>query len=77
MPRDTHARLGDTKGDSVPLTLRSSADGRTGFVANIFKGTVTIVDLRTMMVVKTLLVDTEPNPAKSTHQGARGMALIL
>lgn len=77
MPGATHARLGDTKVDSVRLTLQTSADGRTGFVANIFKGTVTVVDLTTMMVVKTLLVDTEPNPAKSTHQGARGVALIL
>lgn len=73
---DTYALLGEATVELAPLTIRSSADGKTAFVANIFSGTVTIVDLTTMTVIRTLNIDITPNPAKKFHQGAHGMAII-
>lgn len=73
---DTHALIGDATIGSASLTLRSSEDGKIGFVANIFDGTVTVVDLASMTVVRTLDVDVTPDPGKKIHQGAHGMALI-
>lgn len=73
---DIHALFGDVAVESIPLTLRSTADGKIAFVANIFSGTVTIVDLTSMTVIRTLNIDLTPNPSKKFHQGAHGMALI-
>ena len=73
---DKYELLGEVSIDLMPLTMRSSDDGRVGFVANIFSGTVTVVDLITMTVIRTLDIDLERNPAKKFHQGAHGMALI-
>ena len=60
----------------VPLTILSSPDGKRAFVSNIISGTVTVVDLITMTVERTLEVDTVPRPDKNLHQGAHGLALI-
>ncbi|KAK4691226.1 hypothetical protein P7C71_g5725, partial [Lecanoromycetidae sp. Uapishka_2] len=73
---DTHALLGEAPVELGPLTLRSTADGETAFVANIFSGTVTIIDLTSMTVIRTLDIDITPDPTKKFHQGAHGMALI-
>ncbi|KAL8817879.1 MAG: hypothetical protein Q9191_008060 [Dirinaria sp. TL-2023a] len=72
----THALLGEVAVEKGPLTIRAAADGKTAFVANIFSGTVTVVDLVSMTVVRTLEVDLTPDPAKNNHLGAHGMALI-
>ena len=71
---DTHELLGEVAVDLGPLTIRSSPDGKTGFVANVFSGTVTVIDLSSMTIVRTLNNDTMPNPAKANHLGAHGMA---
>lgn len=60
----------------VPLTIFSSPDGKKAFVSNISSGTVTIVDMNTMAVEKTLEVDTVPRTDKQLHQGAHGLALV-
>ena len=73
---DTYTLIGEVKTESVPLTIRASADGKWGFVANILKGTVTVVDLTAMTVVRTLDIDQMRDPTKAGHQGAHGMALI-
>lgn len=73
---DTYELLGEVAVDKVPLTMRCSADGTTAFVANIFSGTVTIVHLPSMTVLRTLDVDLTPHPEKKGHFGAHGMALI-
>jgi DNA-binding beta-propeller fold protein YncE len=72
----TYELLGEVEVGLMPLTLWSSADGKTGFVANILSGTVTVVDLTSMSVVRTLEVDTIPRADKQFHQGAHGMAFI-
>lgn len=51
---DMYALLGEAVVELAPLTMRSTVDGKTAFVANIFSGTVTIVDLTSMMVIRTL-----------------------
>lgn len=73
---DTFKLLGEVAVEKAPLTLRASEDGKTAFVANIFSGTVTVVDLGSMTVVRTLDVDLVRDPAKKFHQGAHGMAVL-
>ena len=70
---ESYALLGETEIGLLPLTLRSTFDGATGFVANIGAGTVSVVDLSSMKVLKTLEVDTEPTTGGAL-QGAHGMA---
>ena len=70
----THDLLGEVAVELGPLTIRPSADGETAFVANIFSGTVTVIDLKSMTVIRTLTIDTTPDPAKANHLGAHGMA---
>lgn len=60
----------------MPLTIFSSPDASRAFVANIFGGTVTVVDLSAMRLERTLEVDTVQRPDKYLHQGAHGMALV-
>lgn len=59
-----------------PLTLTSDADGKTAFVAGTFAGSVTIVDLEKVEVVRTLEVDSVRRQDKEMHCGAHGMAII-
>lgn len=73
---DTYALKGDFTLPSASLTLRSSADGKVEFVANIFAGTVTGVDLVSMKEIRALEVDVTPAADKKGHQGVRGMAFI-
>ncbi|OQV04461.1 hypothetical protein CLAIMM_09339 [Cladophialophora immunda] len=68
-----HELVGTTKIGSVPLTLRASPDGKLGFTANIFAGSVSVVDMSTMEVIKTLVVDTERSKFSNLCQGAHGM----
>lgn len=69
-------KLGSVEVDKVPLTVVSSPDGRRGFASNIFSGTVTVVDMDTLSVERTLDVDTERRQDKKFNQGAHGLALI-
>jgi DNA-binding beta-propeller fold protein YncE len=62
--------------DVCPLTLFSSPDGKRAFAANIFSGTVTVVDLDNQKVERTLDVDTVKPHGKGMLQGAHGLALI-
>lgn len=57
----------------IPLTLRSSPDGGLGFVANIHEGSVSVVDLRVMKVIRTLNVDDRIRDISNMCQGAHGM----
>ena len=68
--------LGEVTIGLGPLTMRSTDNGMTAFVANIFSGTVTVIDLTSMTVIRTLDVDLEPDPTKANHQGAHGMAAL-
>ncbi|KIX92309.1 uncharacterized protein Z520_12055 [Fonsecaea multimorphosa CBS 102226] len=69
----THKLVGKTKIGSVPLTLRASPDGKLGFTANIFAGSVSVVNMSTVEVIKTLVVDTERSKFSNLCQGAHGM----
>jgi DNA-binding beta-propeller fold protein YncE len=70
---DTHALVGDVGVQVSPLTLRCSPDGSLGFVANMGTGRVTVIDLASMKVLKSLDVDTVPAAGNPAHQGAHGM----
>ena len=72
----TYTLLREVEVGLLSLTIRSSEDGKTAFVANIFSGTVSVVDLGEMKVVRTLDVDTKRDVSKKFHQGAHGMAII-
>ncbi|KAK4545840.1 hypothetical protein LTR36_002404 [Oleoguttula mirabilis] len=74
--REGYRELGRLETGVVPLTIFASPDGQRAFVSNIFLGTVTVVDLSTMTVERTLQVDTESRADKGLHQGAHGLALI-
>ncbi|MBA7490663.1 hypothetical protein ES702_01204 [subsurface metagenome] len=74
-PHD-YTKIGEVEIGLLPLTIRSSSDGKTAFVANIMPGTVSVVDLTSMNVVRTIDVDQNPRSDKQGHQGAHGMALI-
>lgn len=71
-----YTKIGEVEIGILPLTIRSSPDGKTAFVANIVPGTVSVVDLTSMTVVRTIDVDLKPRSDKQGHQGAHGMALI-
>lgn len=58
-----------------PLTVRCSNDGKIAFVSNITDGNVTVIDLTTKSVVKTIEVDNVRREEKgSVHVGAHGLA---
>ena len=59
----------------MPLTMRASPDGSIGVVGNMASGTVTVVDLQQMEVLRVLDVDIPP--AGAPNQGAHGMAFIV
>ena len=67
---------GAVKVGVLPLTLRSSSDGKTAFVANVRDGTVSVVDLESRSVVRTIGNDDKPRKDKPIHVGAHGMAYI-
>ena len=69
----TYKKHGSTKVGKVPLTMRSSLDGKLGFVANIHEGTVSVVDLTLSKVIQTLTVDVEVGELSKMCQGAHGM----
>lgn len=69
-------KIGEVEIGTLPLTIRHSPDGRTAFVANIFPGTVSVIDLDSMKVLRTLDIDLSPRSDKPLHQGAHGIALI-
>jgi len=73
---EMNAFLGKSEVEMLPLTIRSSFDGKIGFVANIGSGTVTLVDMESMTVLKTLKVDDKPNPTTKALQGAHGMVFF-
>ena len=71
-----YERAGTVETGLIPLTITSHPDGNTAYVSNIFSGTLSVVDMRTMSVEKILEVDTERRKDKAMHQGAHGIALI-
>lgn len=73
---ENHRKLGAVEVGKLPLTLLSSSDGKRAFAANIFAGTVTVVDLQLMRVERTIEVDTVRRTDKKYHQGAHGLALV-
>lgn len=74
-PHD-YTKIGEVEIGMLPLTIRSSSDGKTAFVANIMPGTVSVIDLTSMTVVRTIDIDLKPRSDKQGHQGAHGMALV-
>ncbi|KAL6715626.1 hypothetical protein ACLMJK_006587 [Lecanora helva] len=74
---DTHEFLGEAAVGKGPLTIRSSPEGETAFVANIFDGTVTVINLTSMTVVQTLSIDDKPTSANTKHPSAHGLAMIV
>ena len=73
---DDFEQLASLEVGKVPLTIFSSPDGKRGFVSNLASGTVTVLDLTTMKVERTLEVDTVQRADKKLHQGAHGLAWI-
>ena len=69
----TYKLCGQTDIEKMPLTLRASPDGKLGFTANIFSGSVSVINLSTMEVLKTLVVDEERSKFSNQLQGAHGM----
>ncbi|KAJ9611421.1 hypothetical protein H2200_004605 [Cladophialophora chaetospira] len=57
----------------MPLTIRSSPDGKLGFAANIFSGSVSVVDVSSFKPLETFVVDTEKSKFSNLCQGAHGM----
>ncbi|MEX2984341.1 YncE family protein [Streptomyces sp. C36] len=62
--------LGQVEVGRFPLTITSSPDGGTGYVANVMSSTVTVVDLESLSVTATLEVD------RAGEAGAHGLAYI-
>jgi DNA-binding beta-propeller fold protein YncE len=60
----------------VSLTIRSSPDGKIGVAANIFDDTLSVVDLESMRVIKTIDVESKKEGNQGTHLGAHGLAFI-
>lgn len=75
-PEDHFRQLGTFETDLVPLTVFAAPDAGRAFAANVFSGTVTVVDLDQMVHERSLAVDTETRKDKLLHQGAHGLALI-
>ena len=69
-------RVGEVEIGLWPLTIRCTPDEKTAFMTNIAHGTVSVIDLASKTVVKTLEVDTKKVENKSIHVGAHGMAFI-
>ena len=67
---------GEVEVGVMPLTLRASPAGLPGAVANMFDGTVTIVDLKEMKVLRVMDVDTGTPSGAAMNQGAHRMAYI-
>jgi DNA-binding beta-propeller fold protein YncE len=73
---ETYAFLGEADVGVLPLTLRSSLNGKLGFVAAMVSGDVTVVDLSTMEVLKTLEVDKEQRTGEKEGALAHGMVML-
>jgi DNA-binding beta-propeller fold protein YncE len=69
----THELVGQADIGKMPLTLRASPDGKLGFTANIFDGSVSVVDLGTGEVKRTLVVDEMRSEKSGVCQGSHGM----
>jgi YVTN family beta-propeller protein len=72
----SYERTGTVETGLVSLTITSHPDGSRAYVSNIFSGTLSIVDMTTMTVMKVLEVDTDRRKDKAMHQGAHGIALM-
>ncbi|MCJ1325338.1 hypothetical protein MMC10_002001 [Thelotrema lepadinum] len=72
----TWNRVGEVEIGLWPLTIRCTPDEKTVFMTNIAHGTVSVIDLASKTVVRTLEVDTKKGENKSIHVGAHGMAVI-
>ncbi|KAM3416250.1 hypothetical protein BST61_g7856 [Cercospora zeina] len=79
-PTQDFAHLAALDTELAPLTITSTADGKRAFVANIFSGTVTVVDLEEMRVEeeKRIVVDDvlRKDLGKEMLQGAHGMVVL-
>ena len=68
--------LGHVDAGIMPLTMRANADGKVGFVAHAKGGTVNVIDLERMVVLKTLDVDVVESRENKFQTTAHGMALL-
>ncbi|KAF2214099.1 hypothetical protein CERZMDRAFT_96128 [Cercospora zeae-maydis SCOH1-5] len=77
-PEGNFEHLATFDTELAPLTIASTTDGKWAFVANIFSGTVTVVDLEGMRVEegKRIVVDVEHREDKGMLQGAHGMVVV-
>lgn len=73
-----YKQLGSVPVGCGPLTVISDDEGKMAFVAGIFAGTVTVVDLNleALRVVRTLEVDAVKREDKAMLCGAHGMAIV-
>jgi DNA-binding beta-propeller fold protein YncE len=71
--QETHKLIGQTDIGKMPLTLRASDDGKWGFTANIFDGSVSVIDLGSGEVLRALVVDEVKSKYSGVCQGAHGM----
>ena len=60
----------------LSLTMRATEDGATGFVANCHDGTVSVIDLTSRTLRRTLQVETVYNEANKNICNVRGLAII-
>jgi DNA-binding beta-propeller fold protein YncE len=72
----TYELCGRTLIGKMPLTMRSSPDGKLGFVANIFSGSVTVVDLVNFAILNTIIVDPKVKEISKMCQGAHGLSVL-
>lgn len=74
--KDGFTELGKIEVEAMLLTMFSSTNGKRAFVSNIFSGTVTVVDMTSLKIERTIEVDTVRRKDKQMHQGAHGLALV-
>ena len=73
---ETRQKLGEICAGVLPLTIRTSPDEKLGFLTSVTYGTVTVIDLESKTVLRTLEVDGKKRDDKFMHVGAHGMAFI-
>ncbi|CAK4034202.1 cell surface [Lecanosticta acicola] len=75
-PGNGFQKLASFQTDSVPLNVCAAPVGSRAFAANIFAGTVSVLNLDEMKKERSIEVDILPREDKLLHQGAHEMALI-
>ena len=73
---ETRQKLGEVCAGVLPLTIRTSLDEKLGFLTSVLNGTVTVIDLESKAILRTLEVDGKKRDDKPIHVRAHGMAFI-